>query len=159
VIKQVLLKKAKGLPVVEKPVGLKKFVVCMVGSKKFLIELDKVRELVPLTTIANIPGTDHKILGALNLRGEIVVIIDLREKLNVSEVKKTIASRFVIVDVEGELLGIFVDEAQQIIEVGKEQIAKEVEEKEDFFYEYVDVDGLLVGVLDLSKIYFDYKIK
>lgn len=158
-IKQVLLKKAKGLPVVEKPVGLKKFVVCMVGSKKFLIELDKVRELVPLTTIANIPGTDHKILGALNLRGEIVVIIDLREKLNVSEVKKTIASRFVIVDVEGELLGIFVDEAQQIIEVGKEQIAKEVEEKEDFFYEYVDVDGLLVGVLDLSKIYFDYKIK
>ncbi|MCB4204878.1 chemotaxis protein CheW [Deferribacterales bacterium Es71-Z0220] len=158
-IKQVLLKKAKGLPVVEKPVGLKKFVVCMVGSKKFLIELDKVRELVPLTTIANIPGTDHKILGALYLRGEIVVIIDLREKLNVSEVKKTIASRFVIVDVEGELLGIFVDEAQQIIEVGKEQIAKEVEEKEDFFYEYVDVDGLLVGVLDLSKIYFDYKIK
>nr|WP_278252205.1 chemotaxis protein CheW [Deferrivibrio essentukiensis] len=131
----------------------------MVGSKKFLIELDKVRELVPLTTIANIPGTDHKILGALYLRGEIVVIIDLREKLNVSEVKKTIASRFVIVDVEGELLGIFVDEAQQIIEVGKEQIAKEVEEKEDFFYEYVDVDGLLVGVLDLSKIYFDYKIK
>jgi purine-binding chemotaxis protein CheW len=159
VIKQVLLKKAKGLPVVEKPVGLKKYVICKVGAKSFLIELDKVRELVPLTTIANIPGTDHKILGALNLRGEIVVIIDLREKLNVSEVKKTIASRFVIVEVEGELLGIFVDEAQQIIEVGKEQIAKEVEEKEDFFYEYVDVDGLLVGVLDLSKIYFDYKIK
>ncbi|MBC7197385.1 MAG: chemotaxis protein CheW, partial [Deferribacterales bacterium] len=151
-IKQVLLKKAKGLPVVEKPVGLKKFVVCMVGSKKFLIELDKVRELVPLTTIANIPGTDHKILGALNLRGEIVVIIDLREKLNVSEVKKTIASRFVIVDVEGELLGIFVDEAQQIIEVGKEQISKEIEDKEEIFCEYVDVDGLLVGVLDLSKI-------
>jgi len=158
VIKDVLLKKAKGLPVVERPKGLKKYIVCKVGDKSFLIELSQVKELVPLTTITDIPGTDHKILGVLNIRGEIVVVIDLREKLKVGEVKKSLSSRFVIAHIGDELLGIFVDEAQIIIEVGKDQINKELKEKEDFFYEYVEVEGLLLGVLDLSKIYFDYKI-
>lgn len=157
-IKDLLLKKAKGLPVFERPKDLKKYVFCKVGEKSFLIDLSQVKEVVPLTTITDIPGTDHKILGALNLRGDIVVVIDLREKLGVSEVKKTLLSRFVIVYIEGELLGIFVDEAQQIIEVDNDQITRELEGKEEFFYEYVEVEGLLLGVLDLRKIYFDYKI-
>lgn len=157
-IKDVLLKKAKGLPVFERPKGLKKYVLCKVGDKSFLIDLSQVKELVPLTTLTDIPGTDHKILGALNLRGDIVVVIDLSEKLGVSEVKKSLLSRFVIVYIEGELLGIFVDEAQQIIEVGNDQITMELEGKEEFFFKYVDVEGLSLGVLDLSKIYYDYKI-
>jgi purine-binding chemotaxis protein CheW len=159
VIKEILLKKAKGLPVVEKPEGLRKFVDCKIGNLRFFIEMESVRELAPLVSITNIPGADYNILGVLNLRGEIVVVIDLREKFKISEVKKTILSRIVIVNVEGELIGIFVDEASNIVEVTKEQFIDSPKRAEPFYLEYIDIEGEEIGVLDLKKIYLDYKIK
>ena len=113
-IKKLLLKKSQGLPVVEKPKGLKSFLNCRVENEGFLVNLKSVKELVELEDIVPIPGAGDGILGALNLRNEVVIIVDVRGKFQINEVRKTPLTRIIIVEIflenESELFGILIDE-------------------------------------------------
>lgn len=155
-IKDLLLKKAHGESEEEQKV-YHKYILCKLEEIGFLIKLENIREIVPFTDLSPVPGVGSNILGVLNLRGIVVPVVDIRDRFDIQSVNKTPLSRFVIFNVDEEPLGLFVDEAQFIVNIDEESFI-EVEDRDDYFTDYVQHEGNILGILDIKKIFIDYKI-
>jgi purine-binding chemotaxis protein CheW len=63
--------------------GERKLLVFVLESKTFGIELTRIKEITDLLPMARLPGADKSVKGLGNLRGEIIPIISLRERLKI----------------------------------------------------------------------------
>lgn len=89
----------------------------VVENELFGIQLLSVHEILRPVPITRIPNVENYILGVINLRGEIIPIVDLRRRfdLGYSELRPT--SRFVVIMENEKRFGIFVDEVKQVVKV------------------------------------------
>ena len=97
------------------------------GEEDFALEIAKVREVLDYTTITKVPRMPEFLRGVINLRGNVVPVIDLRLKLDMSATKKTVDTCIVIVeiDMDGEFMqvGALSDSVQEVIDLHPDQIS------------------------------------
>ena len=97
------------------------------GDEEFALEIAQVREVLDYTTITKVPRMPEFLRGVINLRGNVVPVIDLRLKLGMSAAKNTVDTCIVIVEIEieGELIqvGALADSVQEVIDLDPSQIA------------------------------------
>ena len=90
----------------------------VLGKELFAIDLFDVKEVVEYTTITKLPNVPPYIKGIIDLRGEITTIIDLKQRLNITESAVTSAesSRIVVLDdkITGTKIGILVDDVSSV---------------------------------------------
>ena len=96
------------------------------GEEDFALEIGRVREVVDYTAITKVPRMPKFLRGVINLRGNVVPVIDLRLKLGMSETEKTVDTCIVIVEIEidGELMqmGALADSVKAVIDLDPSQI-------------------------------------
>jgi purine-binding chemotaxis protein CheW len=78
------------------------------GGEYFGLDLNIVREFIKIGKITSIPCCPHHIIGNMNLRGEILTLIDLRQQLKIPDNQKH-HPQAVVVDVDDTVAGIVVD--------------------------------------------------
>jgi len=155
-LKDQLLKKVKGE--IEDPEEriVARYLLCKLSDYSFLINVREIKEIIDLDkTIERVPGTGDHVLGVVNLRSEIVPIIDIRVEFGIDTVRKTDLSRYVITETENEYIGLLVDEAAQIINVREQDYADK--EAEGLFSGFINIDEKSYGVLDISKVFFHFR--
>lgn len=81
------------------------------------IPVQEVREILREQKITNIPLVPSEIAGALNLRGRIVTVIDIRHRLGLPERNKEIQNIFVVVDHKNELYSLVVDSIGDVLTI------------------------------------------
>ena len=90
----------------------------VLGSEHFAIDLFDVKEVVEYTTITKLPNVPSHVRGIIDLRGEITMIIDLKQRLNITEAsaKSIEASRIVVLDdqIASSKMGILVDDVTSV---------------------------------------------
>lgn len=90
-------------------------------QERYAVEIAKVREVLEFTTVSRVPRTPEHTRGMINLRGNIVPVIDLRLKLGLGRTERTVDTCIVIteIEVEGEavVLGALADSVQEVIEL------------------------------------------
>ncbi len=86
------------------------------------MELQNVREIIRMRGATRLPGTAASSRGIINLRGEIVPLVDLREKLGLAAVDYGHATRIIVVEVEGSPVGLVVDSASQVVRIPDDEI-------------------------------------
>lgn len=95
-------------------------------NESYCMEILKVKELMGMTDITPLPQTPEFIRGVINLRGQIIPIIDLRLKfgLEFKPYHKRTTIMVVEVDLEGDLMlmGLVVDSIQEVIAIPEEKI-------------------------------------
>lgn len=157
-LKDQLLKKVRGE--IEDPEEriVARYLLCNLSKYAFMIDITKIKEIIDLDqTVETIPGTGDHILGAVNLRGEIVPIIDIRINFGIDTVMKTDLSRYIITEVGNEYIGLLADEASQIIDVRKKDYSDK--DAEDLFSGYVTIEEVTYGILDIEKVFINFKMK
>ncbi len=96
------------------------------GGEEFALEIARVREVVDYTNITKVPRMPEHLCGVINLRGNVVSVIDLRLKLGMSAIDKTVDTCIVIAEVnmDGELLpvGVLTDSVQEVVDLDPSQI-------------------------------------
>ena len=97
-------------------------VVFRLGAEEFGVEILQVQEIILLTEITRVPKAPEFVEGVINLRGEIVPVVDLRKRfaLRTEELKEE--ARIVVVAVEDNLVGMIVDEVTQPLSLPTSQI-------------------------------------
>ena len=95
--------------------------VFALNSEYFGINLDVVREFIDIRQVTPIPCTPDRIVGNMNLRGEIVTLVDLRHILNMSAAANYL-SKAIVVEVADFVTGIVVDEILDIIYLSVSEI-------------------------------------
>ncbi|MEG4498274.1 chemotaxis protein CheW [Microcoleus sp. F10-C6] len=100
--------------------------VFVLNSEYFGIPLDLVREFTDISQVTPVPCTPDRIVGNMNLRGEILTLIDIRNVLNMSLNMSEAAnylSKAIVVEVADFVAGIVVDEILDIIYLNVSEIA------------------------------------
>lgn len=92
----------------------RKLLVFVLESKTFGIELTKIKEITDLLPIARLPGADKSVKGLGNLRGEIIPIISLRERLKIGGDEK--GEHIIIVMGDKINYGLLIDKIEGIFE-------------------------------------------
>lgn len=92
----------------------------------YAVDIAKVREVLEFTAVTKVPRTPDFMRGVINLRGNVVPVVDMRLKLGLTQTERTVNTCVVIteVDVDGEktVLGALADSVQEVIELDAAQI-------------------------------------
>ena len=95
-------------------------------SETFAIDISKVREVLDFTTVTKVPQTPDFMLGVINLRGNVVPVVDMRLKFGMTETEATVNTCIIIVEIglEGEttVIGALADSVQEVLELDPGQI-------------------------------------
>ncbi len=127
-----------------------------VGNALCGMDILKVQEINKIMQMTKVPQAPEYVLGILNLRGQIVTIIDLGKKLGLGETDISQDTRNIIVNSSGGHVGLLV---RQISDV----VAADMEKKErppanmggiqgEFFTGVFKTDNELIGILDVDKV-------
>lgn len=98
-------------------------VVCFrLQDEEFGINIMRVQEIIRVSEITAVPRSPHFVEGIVNLRGNVLPVIDLRKRFGVPPAARTEQNRIVVVDIAGKITGIIVDSVSEVLRVAKNQI-------------------------------------
>lgn len=93
------------------------------GIEEFAIPLLTVKEVIAIPETTPIPHTPAHFLGIMNLRGQVISVIDLRKKFSISP-KKTEENSVIILDLKTEFLGVVVDSVTSVLAIKNSEISE-----------------------------------
>jgi purine-binding chemotaxis protein CheW len=96
------------------------------ADEVFAVDVAKVREILDFTPATKVPGTPDFMRGIINVRGNVVPVVDMRLKFGLTKTEKTVDTCIVVleivVDEETTVLGALVDSVQEVFELEPSQI-------------------------------------
>lgn len=134
-----------------------KFIVFRLDEQNFGVEVNNVTSIERLQTVTEVPGTEAYIKGLISLRGEILPIIDLKERLLFTRKKSTDDdNRILVIKIDDIQAGLIIDEATEVIDINPSEIdfAPNIiqDSKKRFIKGITKINGRLVILLNLEKI-------
>lgn len=102
----------------------RQYVVFNIADEEYCIEILKVQEIIRRTPITWLPRRPEYVKGVINLRGEIIPIVDLRVKFGLEAQKYSKFTRILIGQIEKRMCGMIVDNVAEVITLTPGQIEK-----------------------------------
>jgi len=134
----------------------RQLVVFSLGREEFAVDVNQVREIIRMEEITRMPKSPPFVEGIINLRGQIIAVIDLAKRLNLPSTERTDAHRIVVVETEDLKVGMIVDSVSEVTSVAEEEIEPPPTLASDattpFILGVVKRDKRLIILLDLSKL-------
>lgn len=134
----------------------KQFVVFKLGREEYGVDIQKVTTIEKMMTIARVPKTVNFIKGVINLRGEIIPIMDLRTRFNIPTIGETDDTRIIIFKIDDIVTGMIVDAVAEVIQLSDDSIESISSFSNDISMDYIygvgKVDDRIVTLLNLEKL-------
>lgn len=134
----------------------KQYVVLNLDKEEYGIDIQKVQIIEKISAITRVPKAPDFIKGVINQRGEIIPVMSLRVKFNLSEIDYTDSSRIIIVKLEDDSIGIIVDSVKEVLKFLNKNIENVQNITSGPGSEYVlgvgKVNERIVTLLDLKKL-------
>lgn len=139
--------------------GNQQFIAFRLGGCDCGIDIQQIREINRLAEISRMPGTPLFIEGVINLRGEVIPVLDLLKLFEMGESVITPASRILVAEVNGKTVGCIVDSVNEVLRVDN------IEELPDLLFQFGDhkfvtevakLGDRLILILALDKILANY---
>ncbi len=99
-----------------------KYLTFGLDGEEYGLEILKVREIIGMMDITSVPRTPEFVLGVINLRGNVIPVIDLRCKFGMEPGEQTEETCIIVVDVDGMEMGILVDRVSEVLDITGEEI-------------------------------------
>jgi len=85
------------------------------SGEEFGVDIMQVSEVIPVSRITRIPQAPECIKGLINLRGKILVVIDLNKRLGLSSKETDSLSRIIIMEIKDTVIGMLVNSVKEVI--------------------------------------------
>ena len=106
--------------------GSQQYVTFSLAEELFGVEVTRTREILSLTPVTKVPQTPDYLLGVINLRGQVVPVVDMRLKLGLPAGAETEDTCIIVVDVQvdGETItvGALADAVREVMDIRTDQI-------------------------------------
>lgn len=123
------------------------------------INVMQVQEVLRYTEIAPVPGAPAYVMGIINLRGNVVTVIDTRSRFGLHDAEVTDNSRIVIIEAEKQVIGILVDSVAEVVYLRSSEIDSApnigTEDSAKFIQGVSNRDNELLILVDLNKLLSD----
>lgn len=131
------------------------YIVFELGSEDFGIKITEVQEIIKPQEVTTLPQSADFIEGIINLRGEIIIIIDLRKRLGFTTDEKG-DSRILIVNINGQGIGFVVDDASEVISISDDVISETATGitgiRDEFLSGVGKLENRLIILLNLNRL-------
>src|ERR1700761_2545444 len=139
----------------------RQYLTFKLGNEIFGIDVAKVREILDFTTITEIPRTPEFMSGVINLRGNVVPVVDLRLCFQMSKTVRTRNTCIVVVEVllesESTVIGALADSVEEVIDLEPDQIKPApkigTQIRTDFIKGMGKRDAQFVMILDIDRVF------
>jgi purine-binding chemotaxis protein CheW len=150
----------------ERPIGeAVQLVNFRLRDEEFGVDIGSVREITKVADITHIPEAPSFIQGVTNLRGQIIAVIDLAKQFGLSSQEELLGSaRIVVTEMNGQTVGILVDEVPGVLNLPGENIEAtpeliQTKIKKDYIKGVGKIDKRLIVILDLRKVLAPYEVE
>jgi purine-binding chemotaxis protein CheW len=127
-------------------------------NETYGINVMQIQEVLRYTEIAPVPGSAHYILGIINLRGNVVTVVDGRQKLSLPDVEEVSSSRIIIIEVYNQVLGLLADSVSEVIEIPQDKIEVTQQSSDDhngsnYIFGVSQINEKLLILMDVEKLF------
>ena len=136
---------------------LLQLVIFQLGGEEFGVEIMQVQEIIRMPEITRIPQSPEYVEGVINLRGKIIVVINLDTRFDLNSKELDDDSRIIIVEVGDNVVGMVVDSVSEVlrlatssVEAAPEIISSKI--KADYLKGVGKLDDRLLILLDLERV-------
>lgn len=98
------------------------WVTFRLAGETYGINVMQVQEVLRYTEIAPVPGAPGYVLGIINLRGNVVTVIDTRNRFGLESGEMSDNTRIVIIETEGHVIGVLVDSVAEVVYLRQSEI-------------------------------------
>jgi len=123
------------------------------------VPITKVQEIIPMANPTKLPQVPDFVEGIINLRGKIIPIIDLKKRFGMNASEVSSESRSVVVEVDGQTVGIIVDEVSEVLRLPQDSIEPPPSVIGGITADYLigvgKIEDRLLILLDMDKVFSD----
>ncbi|WP_300316736.1 chemotaxis protein CheW [Idiomarina sp.] len=135
------------------------WVTFQLDDETYGINVMQVQEVLRYSEIAPVPGAPNYVLGIINLRGNVVTVIDTRLRFGLQTTEVTDNTRIVIIESEKQVIGILVDSVAEVVYLRTSEIDSApnvgTDESARFIQGVSNRDDELLILVDLDKMLTD----
>lgn len=129
-------------------------------KEAYAIPIEQVREIRAVESVTKVPKAKSYVKGIMNLRGLIIPVIDVKEKLGLNNEEKSNSTkqRILVAEINGTLSGFLVDEVDQVIRFQSKDIEpapQNVLESHNYIKGIAKINDRLIVLLDVVKLLED----
>jgi purine-binding chemotaxis protein CheW len=141
----------------KKAINESQLVIFRLSGEEFGLEISQVREIIRIQDITPMPKAPEFIEGVINLRGQIIAVMDLAKRFTLAHGNRTDKTRIIVTEAHGSTVGLVVDEVPEVLRLATESIEPapnlfETQIHTDFIRGVGKVDERLIILLNVDKI-------
>ena len=131
--------------------------VFRVAGAEYAIDIMRITEIIRPQKVTKVPRSPKVVEGIINLRGKVIPVVDMRRRFGLGhEEGEARKARVIIVSIAGRLVGVSVDEVEDVIYLGPDQIEEAPDTVRGAGSEYISGVGKhgdsLIIILDTAKL-------
>ncbi|ACM61223.1 purine-binding chemotaxis protein CheW [Caldicellulosiruptor bescii] len=135
---------------------MEQYLVFRLADEHYGLNVNNIENIEKLMPITRVPHTKQYVKGVINLRGEIVPVIDLREKIGVEKEEFGEETRILIVNWKGEFkVGLIIDEVLDVVYLSKEDFDQATRDRNEFKFSIAKYNGMLINIINLEDVLFE----
>ncbi|HHY70773.1 MAG TPA: chemotaxis protein CheW [Thermoanaerobacterales bacterium] len=136
--------------------NIRQFVEFKIGEEEYGIDILQVKTIERMMPITRVPKAPKFVEGVINLRGEIVPVIDLKKRFDLPSGETTDNTRIIIVSVDDITMGMIVDSATEVVQLAQDAIEPAPPITGSIDSDYLDgvgkIDGRLLILLNVAQL-------
>lgn len=125
-------------------------------KEEFAVNIQQVREVLKMTQVTPLPRSARFIEGVINLRGEVIPVVDLRKRFELETQENKEETRIIIVEIRDNKVGLIVDSVTEVLRLPASSIQPPPSgiagTRTDFIKGVGKIDDRLLILLNLEKI-------
>ena len=126
------------------------------GTEEYGVDISQVQEIIRMVEITHVPRAPHFMEGVINLRGQLIPIIDLRTRFGMVRIDATKSTRIIVTEIGNKRVGIVVDSVSEVLNIPIENVEDAPEMIAGVGTEYIQgvgkMDERLIIMLDLTMV-------
>jgi purine-binding chemotaxis protein CheW len=134
----------------------REFIAFRIGVQEFCIDIMSVREIRGWTPATALPHAPSYVRGVINLRGSVLPVVDLSERLGFAPTETGARQVIIVVQIGAQINGLLVDAVSDILSVSTDTIQPTPEVAkgavESFIRGVMAIDGRMIGLIELDSL-------
>ena len=127
-------------------------VVFKLNDEQFAVETAKVQSINDMMAITKVPKSKEHIKGLVNLRGNVISLLDINLILDVTK-RDSVQSNIIILEMQEELVGIAVDQVDEVLDIEENLIEKlDESNKTQYIKGIINLQERIVTLIDIDKL-------
>lgn len=127
-------------------------VVFKINNEQFAIETNRVQTINDSIQVTKVPMAPSYIKGLINLRGNVISLLDINLLLDIPK-DESAEENIIIVEREDELIGISVDQVDEVIDVEESLLEKSTDSSKDYIQGVINFQDRIVTLINIDKLF------